>query len=122
VPPVAIARRLWPATLRSFRDLSRLAVTALVLAVGLGGATAATPAGPPAAGQLRPTVVASRVDMVRSHPSTDAERVLDAPAAPARPLPLDIHPTAVTPGAAPVARPVLDPARDAVGRRGPPLA
>ncbi|WP_431728431.1 hypothetical protein [Verrucosispora sp. TAA-831] len=35
---VALARPLWPATLRTLRELTRLALAALVLAVGLGTA------------------------------------------------------------------------------------
>ncbi|MEV0153090.1 hypothetical protein AB0H57_05030 [Micromonospora sp. NPDC050686] len=43
--PVAIARPSWPATLRSLRSLTRLAVAALILAAGLGTpASAAAPA------------------------------------------------------------------------------
>ncbi|MGW0503148.1 hypothetical protein [Micromonospora sp. NPDC003241] len=43
---VALARPLWPATLRTLRELTRLALAALVLAVGLGTAAANLPARP----------------------------------------------------------------------------
>ncbi|MGC5050993.1 hypothetical protein ACLQ2S_06040 [Micromonospora sp. DT48] len=48
MPSPAIARPLWPATLRALRELTRLALASLVLAVGLGAAVAADPAAPPA--------------------------------------------------------------------------
>ncbi|MCZ7421285.1 hypothetical protein O7605_17410 [Verrucosispora sp. WMMA2121] len=43
MPSPAFARPLWPATLRALRELTRLALASLVLAVGLGGAVAADP-------------------------------------------------------------------------------
>ncbi|QOC93970.1 hypothetical protein [Micromonospora craniellae] len=43
---VALARPLWPATLRTLRELTRLALAALVLAVGLGAAAADLPLRP----------------------------------------------------------------------------
>ncbi|SCF38644.1 hypothetical protein GA0074695_6415 [Micromonospora viridifaciens] len=48
VLPVAFAPPLWAATLRTLRELTRVAVTALVLVVGLNGLAAA-----PAGGTLR---------------------------------------------------------------------
>ncbi|WP_433117320.1 hypothetical protein [Micromonospora sp. CA-246542] len=78
---VAVVRPARWAVLRSLRELTRLAVTALVLAVGLGGALAATP---PAEAQLRPTAVSSRVDTVRPEAAPTTERTSQpAPAAPA---------------------------------------
>ncbi|WBB47885.1 hypothetical protein O3597_22610 [Verrucosispora sp. WMMA2044] len=45
MPSPAFARPLWPATLCALRELTRLALASLVLAVGLGGAVAADPPG-----------------------------------------------------------------------------
>lgn len=113
---VAFARPLWAAALHALRQLTRLAVTALVLVVGSGGvATAPTTAAP------QPTVVTSRVAEVRVDRATVPELAADPtgraivppvrqqarPAAAPRPA------TAVTPA---------DPGRDALGRRGPPSA
>ncbi|PZG22027.1 hypothetical protein C1I95_06125 [Micromonospora craterilacus] len=49
MPSVAFARPMWPATLRALRELTRLALATLVLAVGLGGAAASGPPDRPAA-------------------------------------------------------------------------
>ncbi|MFY1619030.1 hypothetical protein [Micromonospora sp. WMMD736] len=68
---VALVRPARWAVLRSLRELTRLAVTALVLAIGLGGALAATP---PAEAQLRPSAVSSRVDTVRPDAAPATER------------------------------------------------
>ncbi|WP_112700381.1 hypothetical protein [Micromonospora noduli] len=99
--------------LRSLRELTRLAVTALVLAVGLGAALAATP--PPAPTQLRPSAVSSRVASVRP----DA-----APAAqPAEAPPAGTLDTATATGPVvtrPVHVPAIDPGRGSPARRGPP--
>ncbi|KAB1141351.1 hypothetical protein F6X68_21740, partial [Micromonospora sp. AMSO12t] len=46
MPSVASVDPFWSLTLRSLRELTRLAIAALVLAVGLGAASAA-PAPPP---------------------------------------------------------------------------
>ncbi|MEV2236761.1 hypothetical protein [Micromonospora sp. NPDC049891] len=43
MPSLAFARPMWPATLCALRELTRLALASLVLAVGLGGAVAADP-------------------------------------------------------------------------------
>ncbi|WP_216592719.1 hypothetical protein [Verrucosispora sioxanthis] len=72
MPSPAFARPLWPATLCALRELTRLALASLVLAVGLGGAVAADPptrstavsppsatvtlGAPPTAVAVRPTV------------------------------------------------------------------
>ncbi|MGC4768591.1 hypothetical protein ACLQ25_06335 [Micromonospora sp. DT44] len=78
---VAVVRPARWAVLRSLRELTRLAVTALVLAVGLGGALATTP---PAEAQLRPAAVSSRVDTVRPDAAPTTERTSrPAPATPA---------------------------------------
>lgn len=52
MPSLAFARPMWPATLCALRELTRLALASLVLAVGLGATVAADPpersvAGPP---------------------------------------------------------------------------
>ena len=115
-PPVWVSR---------LRDLTRLAVTALVLTVGLGGLFAA--AGGPAAAAARPPVVTSRVATLPAdtRPGDDGladtraghERLADEHA---RSLPAgSAHEPTVRPAArVDVATP--DPARDATGRRGPP--
>ncbi|MEU7585689.1 hypothetical protein AB0A95_05240 [Micromonospora sp. NPDC049230] len=106
------------AVLRSLRELTRLAITALVLAVGLGGALAATP--PPASTQLRPSAVSSRVASVRPDATPVTERSVAQPAA-ARPTgqvdtAAPAGPIVQGPGHAPA----LDPGRGAPARRGPP--
>ncbi|MEV4479601.1 hypothetical protein [Micromonospora coxensis] len=116
--PVAAFRPVWTATLRALRDFTRLAVTALVLAVGLG----AVAAGPAVAAPGATGVTISRtaeLPAAASRPSID-EQVADAPAA--RPLPArrDTVPAdAPTASTAPVVA-TTDPVRDATGRRGPP--
>ncbi|MFG1838863.1 hypothetical protein ACLQ29_09265 [Micromonospora sp. DT228] len=105
------------AVLRSLRELTRLAITALVLAVGLGGALAASP--PPASTQLRPSAVSSRVASVRP----DATPVTERAAEPAAARPAGTTDTATLAG--PIAEgpgraPAVDPGRGAVARRGPP--
>ncbi|SCG64274.1 hypothetical protein [Micromonospora coxensis] len=114
--PVAASRPIRTVTLRALRDLTRLAVTALVLAVGVG----AVAAGPAAVAPVAPGVAISRtaeLPAAASRPSTD-EQVADAPA---RPLPAR---RATVPADAPTASTVpvatADPVRDATGRRGPP--
>ncbi|MFF5051589.1 hypothetical protein ACFY1S_00155 [Micromonospora sp. NPDC000663] len=105
------------AVLRSLRELTRLAVTALVLAVGLGGALAAT--SPPAPTQLRPSAVSSRVDTLRTAAGTaeQASRPVASPPSGAVDNP--------TPAVAPVTvrpehGPAVDPGRGVPSRRGPP--
>ncbi|PWR15794.1 hypothetical protein DKT69_09025 [Micromonospora sicca] len=138
---VAFAPPLWAATLHTLRRRTRLAVTALVLVVGLGG-TAATPAEAfrpaaepaqlaafqvprvPVAGPAtadRPAGAAAEPVATPSGAST-AERVTGTPSG---------HPAGVGPErpggcsatlspAAAAGPAVTDPGRDAVGRRGPP--
>lgn len=114
-PPVWVSR---------LRDLTRLAVTALVLTVGLGGLFAAT-GGPAAA--ARPPVVTSRVATLPADTRPGDDGLVDTRAGHerlteehARPLPAgSAHEPTVRPAArVDVATP--DPARDATGRRGPP--
>ncbi|WP_157746285.1 hypothetical protein [Micromonospora inositola] len=141
--PVAFAPPLWAATLRTLRKLTRLAVTALVLVAGLGGATAsAAPAeafrptaepGQVAAFQVAPVSFVGPATADRSAgaavewvaaPSgaSAAERITGTPggrpagAAPERPA---RRSAALSPAPASGPAPV-DPGRDAVGRRGPP--
>jgi len=116
VSSVALVRPARWAVLRSLRELTRLAVTALVLAVGLGGALAATP--PPAEAQLRPSAVSSRVDAVRPAAAPTTERTSQP--VPARPVDGD--------AAAPAGPVLVDveharagaPGRGTPPRRGPP--
>ncbi|MET8093235.1 hypothetical protein [Micromonospora sp. NPDC005220] len=103
--------------LRSLRDLTRLAITALVLAVGLGAALAATP--PPAPTQLRPSAVSSRVDSVH----LDAGPAIERGGQPALAPPAATVDTAT--GASPVVAvsghaTAVDPGRGTPARRGPP--
>ncbi|MGC4745469.1 hypothetical protein ACLQ28_07385 [Micromonospora sp. DT201] len=112
--PVRPAR--W-AVLRSLRELTRLAVTALVLAVGLGGALAAT--SPPAPTQLRPSAVSSRVATVRPDAAPATERASQ----PVTARPAGTVDTAAVAG--PIAEgpghaPAIDPGRGVPARRGPP--
>ncbi|WP_353899736.1 hypothetical protein ABUL04_26910 [Micromonospora harpali] len=135
---VAFARPSLPATLRGSRlswrsrlrrigELGRLALTTLVLAVGLGGVAALT-AGPPAmasaaTGPAHPVVVASRVDSLG--PAATAEPRTDPAAPQARPAVGDARRPVPAPvggpaAAVPADRPAVDPAAGAVVRRGPP--
>jgi hypothetical protein len=105
------------AVLRSLRELTRLAVTALVLAVGLGGALAATP--PPAPTQLRPSVVSSRVESLRP----DAVPATQRAGQPAASRPVSTVDTAATTGpvtAGPEHAPADEPGRGIPLLRGPP--
>lgn len=104
------------AVLRSLRELTRLAVTALVLAVGLGGALAAT--SPPAPTQPRPSAVSSRVDTLRPAAGTaeQASRPVATPPSGAVDDPTAVAPVAVRPEYAPA----VDPGRGVPSRRGPP--
>ncbi|MFD6680575.1 hypothetical protein [Micromonospora parva] len=110
------------AVLRSLRELTRLAVTALVLAVGLGAALSASP--PPAPTQLRPSAVSSRVTSVRPDTSPAIERAARpavAPPAGTRDTATADTATATGPVAAALAYvPAIDPGRDTPARRGPP--
>nr|WTA68268.1 hypothetical protein OHB51_03595 [Micromonospora sp. NBC_00855] len=110
--------------LRSLRELTRLAITALVLAVGLGAALAATP--PPAPTQLRPSAVSSRVASVRP----DAGPAIERAGQPAVAPPAGTHETATADtatatglvAASPVHVPAIDPGRGTPARRGPPAS
>ncbi|MEO3772870.1 hypothetical protein [Micromonospora sp. B9E7] len=104
------------AVLRSLRELTRLAVTALVLAVGLGGALAATP--PPTPTQLRPSAVSSRVATVRPDADPATERAGQPAAPPADAVDIAAAPVLVPAG--PRYAPAIDPGRGTPARRGPP--
>ncbi|MGC5661064.1 hypothetical protein ACN261_11795 [Micromonospora sp. WMMD723] len=114
-PPVWVSR---------LRDLTRLAVTALVLAAGLGGFLAVT--GGPAAVAARPSVVTSRVATLPADARPTDDRA-DARPGDERPADGSLRPQSPTPAAEAATRPVApaagatpDPVRDATGRRGPP--
>ncbi|MEH0970362.1 hypothetical protein V6U77_04390 [Micromonospora sp. CPCC 205546] len=126
MPSVASVDPFWSVTLRSLRELTRLAVAALVLAVGLGGASAApapassvtgsaavTTAGPIAA-NTRPTLSLPRREPV-------VEQVSGATAAPSTLR----HETSTDTTAVPLAHQdglARDPGRGVPARRGPPAA
>ncbi|WP_433315409.1 hypothetical protein ACQP0U_02570 [Micromonospora sp. CA-269861] len=113
----ASARPARWAVLRSLRELTRLAITALVLAVGLGAALAAT--APPAPTSLRPSAVSSRVASVRPDAGPAIERAVQPALAP----PADTVDTATAIGpvtAGPVHARTIDPGRGTPARRGPP--
>ncbi|MEU1885384.1 hypothetical protein ABZ491_07870 [Micromonospora rifamycinica] len=124
----ASTRPLWVSRLR---DLTRLAVTALVLAVGLGGLFTAATDGP-ATAAARPTVVTSRVAALSTDTRpTDTrpgdDRPADARPGSGRPAHGSTRPLPAGSAAEPTVRPAArvdvatpDPARDATGRRGPP--
>ncbi|MFJ8686466.1 hypothetical protein [Micromonospora wenchangensis] len=114
-PPVWVSR---------LRDLTRLAVTALVLTVGLGGFLAVT--GGPAAAAARPSVVTSRVTTLPADARSAGDRA-DTRPGDERPDDGSLRPQPATPAddaaagpGAPAAAATPDPARDATGRRGPP--
>ncbi|MFI6785294.1 hypothetical protein [Micromonospora sp. NPDC050276] len=113
----ASARPARWAVLRSLRELTRLAVTALVLAVGLGAALAATP--PPAPTQLRPSAVSSRVASVRPDAGPAIERAGQPAVAPPAST-VDIAAAAGPVVAGPGHAPAIDPGRGTPARRGPP--
>ncbi|WP_319460539.1 hypothetical protein [Micromonospora sp. RTP1Z1] len=140
--PVAFAPHLWAATLRTLRELTRLAVTALVLVVGLGGTTAGPAfaelprpvgeSGRPAAfwvspasvalasADQRPGSAAERVTVALSG-VTAAERVTGTPSGrPAGARSESVRCTSATRPVAAAGPACADPGRDAVGRRGPP--
>ncbi|WP_446218076.1 hypothetical protein [Micromonospora sp. IBHARD004] len=140
---VAFAPPLWAATLRTVRRLTRMAVTALVLVVGLGGTAAPAPAeaARPTAepGQVAtfqvPTApvtasvtagsattgwsAGSAVEWVAAPTGASAvERVTGTPSE--RPAgAVSARPARCAPAPSPSPA-FADPGRDAVGRRGPP--
>ncbi|MEU3452352.1 hypothetical protein ABZ671_01915 [Micromonospora sp. NPDC006766] len=127
--PVAFTPPLWATTLRTVRDLMRVAVAALVLVVGLNG-LATAPATAPA--PVEATVFsastatgASAVEVRVAAPDGQAtagqsRRVpaVPAPGVPSRHLDHDVAP----PPAGAVVVPAADPDRESIARRGPPRA
>ncbi|MET8229753.1 hypothetical protein ABZS77_03620 [Micromonospora sp. NPDC005298] len=104
------------AVLRSLRELTRLAVTALVLAVGLGGALAAT--SPPAPTQPRPSAVSSRVDTLR--PTAAAAEQAGRPVVSPPSGTVDDLTAAAPVTVRPAHRPAVEPGPGVPSRRGPP--
>ncbi|MGC4786236.1 hypothetical protein ACLQ22_00100 [Micromonospora sp. DT178] len=130
MPHVASLDPFWSVTLRSLRELTRLAIAALVLAVGLGGASAAPApsAGAPAAVTVpaavtaaAPTVAGARLTPPLSRREPTAEQVDGFAAPPA----VRRDDTPADTSAVAVARqdgPARDPGRGVPARRGPPAA
>ncbi|WP_326564486.1 hypothetical protein [Micromonospora peucetia] len=122
MPSVASVDPFWSVTLRSLRELTRLAVAALVLAVGLGGAAAApSAAAGPAAVTAGPVATTARVAQPLPGREPMAEQASDA-AAPPR---IRLADTSVGTSAGPTDRPdgpAHDPGRGVPARRGPPTA
>ncbi|MEU4642009.1 hypothetical protein [Micromonospora sp. NPDC023814] len=119
MPSVASTDPFWSATLRLLRELTRLAVAALVLAVGLGGVTTAPAPSVPTLGPAASAPVAANAPVDRPLPRREpaAERTVDA-----------ATPPAVRRAENPVASivrldvPTRDPGRGVPTRRGPPTA
>ncbi len=130
--PVAFAPSLWAATLRTLRELTRVAVTALVLVVGLNGLAAA----PAAAGDLRPSeatrpgavsraipLPAAEARTAASDAKTNAGPVRPALTAPVPGVPLrHLDHDVAQPPADTVLAAAADPGRASIARRGPPRA
>lgn len=128
MPSVASVDPFWSVTLRSLRELTRLAVAALVLAVGLGGASAAPApfaAGPAAVTAPVPAAVTAAgpaVASARLTPPLSRPEQADGFAAPPA---LRRDGTPADTAAVAVARPdgpARDPGRGVPARRGPPAA
>ncbi|KXK61752.1 hypothetical protein AWW66_12175 [Micromonospora rosaria] len=115
------ARPRGRAALRALRDLTRLAVTLLVLAIGLSGVTAALAGAPSAAtATAAPSVSTGRVAELRSDTSTVVREAESAPqpSAPAGDT-VSAPPAAVR---APSTVTAAAPPPGVPGRRGPPSA
>ncbi|WP_434742646.1 hypothetical protein [Micromonospora sp. SH-82] len=78
MPPATATHPTWWAALCALRDLTRLAATVLVLAVGLGGATLALTEAT-ATASVAPTVVTSHVADLRPEPSAVTTAAEPAP-------------------------------------------
>lgn len=111
--PVASTR---PFRLATLRDLTRLALTALVLAVGVGGLFAPT-AAPATAAPPRPAVTVARMAEPPATTRPTDEQRTDSPA---RPVPARRDVVTEGPLAVAVPATTTDPVREATGRRGPP--
>ncbi|MEH0937822.1 hypothetical protein [Micromonospora psammae] len=118
MPAAATARPFWPVTLRALRDLARLALAALVLALSVGAVEVDTAEvrATATAETARPGVVVSRVAEL----SPTSRPVAETPAE--RPLPVRPATVPAAPASVPPATPAApgDPVRDATGLRGPP--
>jgi hypothetical protein len=121
VLPVAFAPSLWAATLRTLRKLARVAVTALVLVVGLNGLAAA----PAEATVLSANAAIGASTAEVRLAASDAEATAGplrpaltspAPDVPSRHVGHDVAP----PPAGAVVVPAADPGRASIARRGPP--
>ncbi|MFE0588530.1 hypothetical protein [Micromonospora echinospora] len=123
--PPAFVRPIGPTMLRALRVLTRLALTALVLTLTFGGATAApAEASFPASAQLRPAPVVGVPQpavrpVVAPLPPRPVDAHADAPAPPVRPAG---DPRAASTVTVPLPPPATDPGQGSVGRRGPPRA
>ncbi|MFG2012836.1 hypothetical protein ACGFNF_27600 [Micromonospora sp. NPDC048868] len=134
MPSAASVDPFWSVTLRSLRELTRLAVAALVLAVGLGGATAASAPAPFAAGPTAvtapvPAAVTAAVPAGASAPLTPPlsrrEPVAEQADGFAAPPAVRHDDTLADAAAVAVARPdgpAREPGRGVPARRGPPAA
>jgi len=132
VLPVAFAPSLWAATLRTLRELTRVAVTALVLVVGFNGLAAApasaAPASASAASIVRPASAVSGPSAAEVRLATPAAEVTAGQPRPASVSPVPgVPPRHVdhdiaAPAATTVVVPAADPGRASIARRGPPHA
>ncbi|MER7330524.1 MULTISPECIES: hypothetical protein [unclassified Micromonospora] len=124
MPSVASTDPFWSATLRSLRELTRLAVAALVLAVGLGGVTAAPALSVPTLGPAASAPVAANAPVAAIAP---VDRPLPR-REPAAERTVDAAPPAVRRAVTPVVSvvrldvPTRGPGRGVPTRRGPPTA
>ncbi|MEU4565632.1 hypothetical protein [Micromonospora sp. NPDC023956] len=124
--PPAFVRPLGPTMLRALRVLTRLALTALVLTLTFGGATAAPaesafPASPPL--RPAPTVGVGQPavrPVVAPVPARSVDEHADAAGAPVRRA--DDPGTALAAVTTLLPPPAADPGRGSPGRRGPPPA
>ncbi|GLY26266.1 hypothetical protein [Micromonospora sp. NBRC 101691] len=122
--PPAFVRPIGPTMLRALRVLTRLALTALVLTLTFGGATATPAESFPASPQLRPAPVVGGPQpaarpVVAPLPPRPVDEHADAPTPPVRPTG---DPGTATTVAVPLPPPATDPGQGSVGRRGPPRA
>ncbi|MEU7998721.1 hypothetical protein AB0B83_25795 [Micromonospora sp. NPDC049060] len=126
MPSVASVDPFWSVTLRSLRELTRLAVAALVLAVGLGGATAASAPAPFAAVTAPvPAAVPAGASAPLTPPLSRREPVAEQADGFAAPPAVRHDDTLADAAAVAVARPdgpAREPGRGVPARRGPPAA
>ncbi|NJP31116.1 hypothetical protein [Micromonospora thermarum] len=140
MPSVAPARPLWGTVLRSLREMTRLAVVALALGAGFGGAPAATAAPPPAVVEAARPGIAIDVDTLVASGSADSPALWTSTIATRDAAPASWHAVASTPAGGAAVRPLIKPAvsraavsdarhepagepgEGATTRRGPPTA